>query len=649
MINAGRSIHFQHYRTLPELFVSDPLLLIVLGLQTVLVLIGVSIYSSAITTWLRETYSSWRLVLIALFVLFSGAAVTPSVSEYTNSLIFAAIIRGVGLANIILLIWSIPGDLIGSVGRKLDLLLGAHPKVGGKERYLDRFVVVAGLWVLLLAGSLSYFVYQAHPHVPDESQYIFQASYMAAGQLSAKPPAVPEAFAMYMVPFEESRWYGIFSPGWPAMLAIGIKLNALWLVNPILASLCILLAYRFFGEFYSRRVARISIVLLCCSPWFVFMGMSLMSHMFTLACALAAVLLLKKALTSKKASFALLSGFVVGMLSLVRPYDAVLVAAILGGWTLISTRTKGSRYLKATLALIIGTAATGILIFPYNKVVTGQAGISPPDAYYSKYFWPGANSIGFGPGRGFGWGLDAFAGHSPLEAIVNSAVNIFLLDTELFGWGIGSLILTLLVVLSRKVRRSEVWTFAVIGTIVVGYGFFWYHGGPDFGARYWFLCIIPLIALTVSSMDWLGGEIRETGESGTVRNPRVLLSVLALCVGSMVCYFPWRALDKYYHYLGMQPGILQLAKDNNFGRSLVLIRGDEHPDFQSAWVYNPVNFEGDVPIYAFGKSGQVETQLIRAYADRPVWIVDGPTRANGTYKVVKGPLDANRMLAEERP
>ena len=649
MIDAGRLIHFQHYRSLPELFFSDTLLLVILALQTVLVLVGISCHFRAITKWLWETYSSWRLVIIAFFVFFAGAAVSPSVPEYATSLFLAVVIRLVSLANIILLIWSIPDDLIAATGRKLDVLLGENDKFEGKRRFVDRFVIVAGLCVMLLCGAFSYFVYQGHPHVPDESQYVFQASYMAAGQLSSNAPAVPEAFAMYMVPFQEERWFGIFSPAWPAMLAIGMKFDAVWLVNPILACICIFLAYKFFLDFYSGRIARIAVILLCCSPWFIFMGMSMMSHMLTLACALGAVLLMKKALTSESVNYALGSGLVVGILSLVRPYDAVLVAALLGLWTFVSISTLRSRFLKLAMALVIGTVAMGALVFPYNKAVTGQAGVSPPDAYYAKYFSPGANSIGFGPDRGFGWGLDAFAGHSPVEAVINAAVNTFLLDTELFGWGIGSLVLITFFIFSRNVRRKDLWAFAVIATIVGGYSLFWYHGGPDFGARYWFLCIIPLIALTVSSIEWLGVEIKETSERGNATSPRALLSVLVLCLASLLSYLPWRVLDKYYHYLGMQPGIVRLSHDNKFGRSLVLIRGDEHPDYQSTWIYNPVNFEGDAPIYAFDKNGQIETELIRAYSDRPIWIVDGPTRANGNYKVVKGPLSANELLAEERP
>jgi 4-amino-4-deoxy-L-arabinose transferase-like glycosyltransferase len=423
-----------------------------------------------------------------------------------------------------------------------------------------------------------------------------------------------------------------------------MELGVLWLVNPILSGVCVFLIYALFCDLYSRSAARIAVLLLCCSPWFIFMGMSLMSHTLTLVCALSAAVFLRKALRSGTAAYALASGLFVGILSLVRPYDGVLVAALLGAWTIVSAKTLGSRFLKHGIALALGTVITGALVFPYNKAVTGEALVSPPDAYYAKYFWPGANSIGFGPDRGFHWALDAFPGHSPTEAIVNAALNSFLLDTELFGWGTGSLILLLLFFLSRKVERKDIWALATIATIVGGYSLFWYHGGPDFGARYWFLCVIPLIALTVRGVQWLAREVADLNSSALASDPRVMLAVLVLCVGAVVCYLPWRSLDKYYHYLRMQPGITELARQNDFGKSLVLIRGDEHPDYQSAWVYNPVNFDGDVPLYAFDKSEDIEVELLNAYPDRPVWIVDGPSRTNRDYRIVAGPLTSGELL-----
>ncbi|HMJ07710.1 MAG TPA: hypothetical protein VK468_01815, partial [Pyrinomonadaceae bacterium] len=113
---------------------------------------------------------------------------------------------------------------------------------------------------------------------------------------------------------------------------------------------------------------------------------------------------------------------------------------------------------------------------------------------------------------------------------------------------------------------------------------------------------------------------------------------------TIFCYLPWRSADKYYHYLGMQPGVMELAQQNNFGRSLVIVRGDEHPDYQSAWIYNPLDFTGDVPLFATVKNPDVFARLMTAYADRPVWVIDGPTRAGGRYAVVSGPASAAELL-----
>ncbi len=121
-------------------------------------------------------------------------------------------------------------------------------------------------------------------------------------------------------------------------------------------------------------------------------------------------------------------------------------------------------------------------------------------------------------------------------------------------------------------------------------------------------------------------------------NPRIVLAVLTLGAISLVSYLPWRALDKYFQYLEMRPGIRELAKENDFGRSLVLIRGAEHPDYQSAWIYNPLDFKGDAPIYAHDKNAEIRRKLLTAYSDRDIWIIEGPTLTGADYKIVQSPV-----------
>lgn len=637
MIDAGRLIHFQHYRALSDVLQQHSLEVAIVVLQTCIVAYAITKHIGSIAAWLRSNIGYWKLAIAVLFLVFAGAAVTPDLKIYGTSLLIGAWIQLVSLGTVIVLVSAIPEASVERIGLKIDVLLAGSDEPTATRSRLDRFAVGAALFVVLLAAALSFFVYQAYPHVPDETQYLFQARYLAAGQLTVKPPPVPEAFSLYMVPYLDSRWYSIFSPGWPAVLAVGVWAGVEWLVNPVLAGVCILLAYVFFQQVYDRRAARIAIILLSCSPWFIFMGMNFMGHMFTLASALGAAVILLNSLASRRIWMCLLAGVLIGVVSLIRPLDGAIVAVLLGTTVLFYSSTWRQRILSAS-ALVLGTIATASLIFPYDAAVTGNAFAMPIDAYYTKYFWPKVMALGFGPERGMGWGLDAFPGHSPLEALINTALNTSLLQSELFGWGVGSLLLIIFFVLSGKARLKDLWAVISIAVVVLTYGLFWYHGGPDFGARYWFVSIIPLVALTVSGLDWLGPTV-----SSTVKN-RLVLALLSLCSLALICYVPWRSADKYYHYLGIDPSISDLARDHHFGKSLILVRGSESPDYQAAWTLNPVNFDGDLPVFAFDRGTAVQTRLLSSFADRQVWLVDGPSITGDGYRVEAGPLVAEQVL-----
>jgi hypothetical protein len=645
MIDAGRLIHFQHYRSFTELLADHRLALFVVGIQTVVMGAASLRYLKPTAVWIGSNFRGWQFALIVAFLLLSGAAVTPDFAVYSNSILIGTWVQVLSMVSLILVVAAVPAEGVRWFNSILDKWITDAGTIGKMK--LDRFAIAAALWVVALSSSLSFFVYQAHPHVPDETQYVFQARYLAAGQLTMKPPPVPEAFSMYMVPHKEERWYGIFSPGWPALLAVGELAGLMWLVNPLLAGLCVLLTYLLFQELYSRSFARIGVLLLCCSPWFIFMAMSLMSHVATLTFALGAAILLVRGLRFRSQVLVGMAGAMVGIVSLVRPLDGAIVGLLIGIW-IIADRVNFKQKLVSAVALTFGMLATALLILPYNRIVTGQALLMPIDAYYNLYFWPKVMALGFGPERGMGWGLDAFPGHSPIEAVINTALNVFQLNTELFGWGVGSLILVTLFVISGSVSKKDLWALSTIAVVAGVYGLFWYHGGPDFGARYWFLSIIPLIALTVNGIRWISTTINKTGEAGSVFDTRVMLAVAVLCITSLTSYIPWRVSDKYFAYLEMQPGIRELSQEYKFGKSLVLIRGSEHPDYQSAWIYNPLNFEGDEPIYAHDKTPEIRAELLRTYSDRQVWIVDGPSIANGEYRINKGPLDPQEMLAEKK-
>jgi hypothetical protein len=121
---------------------------------------------------------------------------------------------------------------------------------------------------------------------------------------------------------------------------------------------------------------------------------------------------------------------------------------------------------------------------------------------------------------------------------------------------------------------------------------------------------------------------------------RLYAAVAALAVMSLVTFVPWRALDKYHNFRGMRPGVTALAEAHGFGSSLVLVRGSQHPDFDSAMVYNPLDLHAEAPIYAWDRDPETRRKLLLAYAGRPVWLVNGPSITGRGFEVVAGPLAA---------
>ena len=643
LINAGPTIHWQHYQTpLQMIEVGNLPLLIIVLLQTTFVVLGIRTRWKKIAAWLRSQFRLWQIIAVALVFFLASAAVQRDVTLYIADLTFACFVELVSLGNVILVAWSIPEDSLKILQNRLEIVFH-WSESGVKAGRIDRFALLGAIWVTVISALLGYLSYQWHPHITDEVAYLYQARFLANGSITLPAPPVPQAFDIYLMEIIGNRWWPATPPGWPALLAIGVRLGVPGLVNPVLAGLNILLVYLLLDELYDRRSARLAVFLLCFSPWFVFMGMNFMTHMATLTFALIAAVAVIQARKSQKAWWGFIAGAAVGAGSLVRPLDGLIVAICIGRWII---GIGGKRLSFNGIALFaLGALLVGSIVFPYNNSITGNPLTFPLNAYLDRHFGPGRNSLGFGPNKGFGWPVQPFTGHSPLGAMINSNLNTFSIDIELFGWGIGSLLFVALFLFSGSLCKSDFLLIFLCLANYIPYFFYYYSGGPDFGARYWFLMLIPLIALTIRGIQHLQKKLETGLPASPVVGTRLMAVVFLLSAFTLVNYFPWRAIDKYYHYWGMSPDILTLAQRYHFGNGLVLIKGnDSHPDYTSTAIYNPLYWDADAPIYAWDRSPQVEAQLLDAFKGRPVWIVDAPSITQVGYQVVAGPLSAKDLI-----
>ena len=613
---------------------------VVLLVQLAAVLWGMRGAWERVVAWVRQTIPMPLLVVGGGVLAGLSAVASRDPRLYAGELVLATALQLLALLTVVLLARALDDAAVRRASAWVGRVFGdaGTPQPG---RFLDPFALACATAVLVACSFLALVVYEGVPHVPDEIVYLLHARYLAEGFLQLPAPPVAGAFDVDLVYFDATRRFSPVPPGWPAILAVGVRAGVPWLVNPLLSALCILLVHKLVRHYESPRTARLLTLLLAVSPWFLFLGMSLMTHTATLACALAAALGIATARERSAALPALAAGVCVGIVSLIRPLEGLAVALVLGVWSL-TARHRWFRLLPSA-ALTAATVATAALTLPYNAALTGSARRFPIMMYVDKYYAPGANDMGFGPNRGMGWsGLDPFPGHGLRDVVVNSMLNGAALNLEMLGWATGSLVLAVALLCSRRVRRVD-WAMVAIVALVAGlHAFYWFSGGPDFAARYWYLVIIPLLALVARAPAALFGE-------GTPSAARAHVAVLALSASAMLSWMPWRSVDKYHGYRRMSADMRTFRSSHALGRSLVLIRGRRHPDYHEAALENPLDLtDATRTIFAWDRSAAVRRATVAAYPDRPVYIVDGPTITGHGFRVAAGPLPPG-SLAPEMP
>jgi len=639
LIQAGKSVGYQHYVRVDQLLdLPSAWWALGVGLQGFLAAWALWRHRAR-TVHLLGFLRGWRLVIVALAFVLTSATLSRSPWVLAQELVLASLIQGIHLATAIALGLSLTEAQCARARHWIDRTLGTEhdefPVPGGP----DRFAWVLALGVTGVAALLAVVAYQRHPHVPDEVVYLLQARYLAAGHLSLPLPPVAEAFNIDLLTYQASRWFSPVPPGWPMILSAGAFLGVPWLVNPVLAGISVLLAAMLLRELYPRRTVRLVLLLLAASPWHLFMAMSFMTHTATLTAALLAALGVARLRRDPRLRWAVAGGIGIGIIGLIRPLEGIAVAGLLGVWSLGARGRRWRLLPSATLTLV--TMGVGALVLPYNAHLTGSPRTFPIMEYTDAHFGPGANALGFGANRGLGWpGLDPLPGHGAADVAINANLNLFQVNIELHGWAIGSLLVLALMIVAGPMRRPDWWMVVAVAGITGIHALYYFSGGPDFGARYWFLILVPCLVLSARGLEFLRDSAERRAAGSGIR---VLLVGAALVVITLTTFVPWRAADKYHHYRGMRPDPRTLAATPGLRDAILLVRGRRHPDYASAAVYNPLDLSGPDPIFAWDRGPEVRSRLVAAFPGRSFYIVDGPTLTGRGYEVTAGPLTGDQL------
>ncbi len=629
LVDAGPMVRYQHLWQGAELVAGVRSLAVAVLVLQGLLLAGRArgVVAGALRVARARLGALGSLAVLGAFGITS-ATLSRELAAYGTELVLATGIQALQAATVLMAAARSPGA----------------PWTPSDEGPRDRLPWLLAAWTVGVSAVLAWFAYQRHVHVPDEVVYLLHARYFAQGLLELPLPPVLAGFDLDLMTVDPDRWFSPVPPGWPAALAVGVALGAPWLVNPVLGGLCVLLTPRVVEAVYGdRRVARTATVLLATSPWFLFMCMNYMTHTLTFAAALTAAWAAGTVVRGGHEAWLVPGGLAIGVVALIRPLEGLIVAGTLGPWVLMSGGVPLGRRVVRTGVLAVGSFVGTAVVFPYNRHFTGRATHFPIMDYTDRVYGVGTNAMGFGPEKGLGWpGLDPFPGHGAIDVLVNGNLNLYQVNVELLGWSVGSILILALLLFGGRMRRGDWMMLWPVALVVGAHAFYWFSGGPDFGARYWYLILLPCLALAARGLQEVAGD-----EMG---GPRSWTAAAVLVAGAVLVFVPWRAVDKYHHYRNMRPDVRVLAEERGFGDALVLVRGDRHPDYASAAIYNPLDLRGAGPIYAWDRSAEVRAAVLEAYPDRPVWVVDGPTVTGGGFEVVQGPVtDRTRLLPAPTP
>jgi hypothetical protein len=206
-------------------------------------------------------------------------------------------------------------------------------------------VLLLALFAFFMTGLVAQRVFEGLPHLEDELAYLYQAKVFAGGQIVVDSP---EPRSVYWQPFvidsnQTGYRFGKYTPGWPALLALGVAMGQLWVVNGFLAALTVMLIYRFGREVYNPEVGLIAALLSSFSPAALLLNGSLMSHTAGLFWTMLFVYAYWRIEKGQKALiWGAVAGLALGALASSRPLTTVAIGLPFVVWS-------GVRLLRAFL------------------------------------------------------------------------------------------------------------------------------------------------------------------------------------------------------------------------------------------------------------------------------------------------------------
>lgn len=349
------------------------------------------------------------------------------------------------------------------------------------------------LGVAIVCRLISYYVFYDYPRSMDEYAYHYQAQIFAQGKhyLSLEPWQ-QHLKELYMVVYD-NKLFSKYAPGWSFILSTGFIAGDPALVNPLITGLTALFLFLTIAKLTSPKAAFLTSALLMSNIYFLGYGSSYFPHTLVLCLWSIGFYCMVSYAKQPANKWLLAIGIIIGLGWLVRPLDALcLLLTMCLGLLIHHKDTNALRIYKAMFDLnfiakcfVIAVPATvGLLaLFTYNWFLSDCFCVATYKVWDLEFRIMDAKATGF---------------MHNLELITSKYYDGFkkffltLLSRhyiDVMGW---PFFLLALYGIFLPARQFHVYSIASIVLLVMLYNFHQTIGWPQYGARYWYLSMVPI-------------------------------------------------------------------------------------------------------------------------------------------------------------
>ncbi len=444
----------------------------------------------------------------------------------------------------------------------------------------------------------------------DEAAQLFQAKIFAAGELSAPLPPVsdPERFfpSRHLL-MEDGKWFCQYTPTHSILLAPFIWFNASFILGPLEGVLSLIGLYLLVRLWTSNRLAKLSVILLLLSPFFLIMTSTHMAHNSNLMLVTWSLYFLSIYWKNDRFACSLASGFLLGLALTTKPYPII----VWGVFLFVILVLKGRKGFKALTGLALGSIlpVAGFLVL--NWYYTGDFLKTP------YQISRGGRLIGFGSNKTW-YPVYGDYDHTVWRGIKLGIRQIAAGATTLFGWPLLSLVpLIASIGMMRKDRRILWISLPLPAMFLLLLPHSW--AAVIYGPRHYFTFLPIILFLSVMGLMFIfRAALARWGERG--RN-FAFLTLAGLFAITVLLYLPEEVRSKSGPWLMIDGKTWELAEETVDSPAVVFMEASDHgyPNIFSGMNYISPFLDSEI-IFCAHQTVDEDREFMASFPDRNYYL-----------------------------